>query len=98
MRRPVLLFPKRHSGLGLAPTPFPSGPAPPPWALGEERRVVEQRPSPPPSRPLAMAEGRKKQGWEEAHGERLRGAVPPAPLLIRGGVRARPPLSANPAH
>ena len=35
-------------------------------------------------RTLAMTKGERKQGWEEADGEGLRDAVPPAPLLIKG--------------
>ena len=43
---PVLLFPERYGlcpGLahGLAPSPFPSRPAPPPRAQEEEGRAVE---------------------------------------------------------
>ena len=43
-------------------------------------------------RPLAMAEGRRKQEWGEADGEGLRGTVPPAPAPLGR------PLSDNPAH
>ena len=38
-------------------------------------------------RPLAMAEERRKQEWEEVDGEWLRGAVRPAPLFIKGWGR-----------
>ena len=38
-------------------------------------------------RPLAMAEERRKREWGEADGEGLRGAVPPAPLFIKGRRR-----------
>ena len=38
-------------------------------------------------RPLAMAEERRKQEWGEADDEGLRGAVPPAPLFIKGRGR-----------
>ena len=48
--------------------------------------------------PLAMTEGRRKHEWGEVDDEGLRGAVPTAPLLIKDGIGARPPLSANPAH
>ena len=34
--------------------------------------------------PLAMTEGRRKQEWGEADDEGLRGAIPPAPLFIKG--------------
>ena len=39
------------------------------------------------TRPLAMVEGRKKPRWKEANGKRLRGVVPPPPLLIKGRDR-----------